>query len=169
MPMDRRPHIGEYVAKTNALPPPPASLTNSRNRACQRPARRRRDVNAALLPVILQNLIAGGGDLGAMVLQTGQNREIALVHHATAKALDVARAGLLLFRCSAALLGHCTGRNSHRQEAECEEKLMHFVPSFLTAESPLSSPWMGRAERSPFIADAADRDDRRSKALVNAA
>jgi hypothetical protein len=28
---------------------------------------------------------------------------------------------------------------------------------------------MGRAERSPFIADAADRDDRRSKALVNAA
>jgi hypothetical protein len=46
---------------------------------------------------------------------------------------------------------------------------MHFVPSFLTAENPLSSPWWAEPERSPFVADATDRDDRRSKALVNAA
>src|ERR1700744_1319213 len=105
-----------------------------------------------------------------MVLQAGQDGEIPLIHHATAQALDIAGTGLLLFRRTAALLlSHCTGGNRHRQDAECEEKLMHFVPSFLTAENPLSSPWWAEPERSPFVADATDRDDRRSKALVNAA
>jgi hypothetical protein len=46
---------------------------------------------------------------------------------------------------------------------------MHFVPSFLTAENPLSPLGRAEPERSPFVADATDRDDRRSKALVNAA
>src|ERR1700743_1918401 len=111
----------------------------------------RKRSNASLLPVTHQHLITGGGDLGAMVLQAGQDGEIPLIHHATAQALDIAGTGLLLFRRTAALLlSHCTGGNRPRQDAECEEKLMHFVPSFLTAEDPLSSPWMGRAGTLTF-------------------
>ena len=57
-----------------------------------------------LLAVVFQHLIAGRRDLGAVLLQAGQNGEIALIDHRAAEALNVARAGLLLFRRAAALL-----------------------------------------------------------------
>jgi len=57
------------------------------------------------LPVVLENLVAGGADLGTMLLQTRQDGEIALVNHRTAELLHVAGAGLLFLRRSAALLG----------------------------------------------------------------
>jgi hypothetical protein len=57
-----------------------------------------------LLTVAHQYLIAGRVQLGAILLQTRQNDEIALIDHRAAEALDVARTGLLLLRCTAALL-----------------------------------------------------------------
>jgi hypothetical protein len=62
-----------------------------------------------LLSVVFQDLIAGRGQLGAILLKAGQNGEIALVDHRPAEALDVARASLLLFRRTAALLGDGAG------------------------------------------------------------
>jgi hypothetical protein len=58
-----------------------------------------------LLPVVLQHLIAGRRDLGAILLQAGQDGEITLIDHRTTEALHVTGASLLLIRCSAALLG----------------------------------------------------------------
>src|ERR1700744_3982587 len=79
----------------------------------------------ALLAVILQDLVTGLGDLRTMILQAGQNGEITLVHHVAAETLHVTGAGLLLFRSSAALLGHRTGGNRYRHKTEREEKLIH--------------------------------------------
>ena len=59
-----------------------------------------------LLPVVFQTMIASRGDLGAILLQAGQNGEIALIIW-TAEALNVALAGLLLFP-AALLLGDGT-------------------------------------------------------------
>src|SRR3954466_6970940 len=42
-----------------------------------------------LLPVVLQNLVAGRADLGTMFLGAGQEGEIALVDHRTAELLDI--------------------------------------------------------------------------------
>ena len=108
------PHIGEYAAKTNAIwarsrmRPAPALtagiglITTIR---CER----------GLLPVVFQHLIAGGGDLGAILLQAGEDGEVALIDHRTAKALHVAGASLLFFRRSAALLlGEGIRRNRYR-------------------------------------------------------
>src|SRR3974390_321152 len=78
-------HIGESVAETNAVTSRPAAP------------------NARLLAVVFQHPVAGSADLGAIVLQTGQNGEITLVHQVTAEALHVARAGFL-FRGRAAAL-----------------------------------------------------------------
>jgi hypothetical protein len=92
MRMDREPHIGEYVAKTNAIcdcsqiPPAPESGLQ----------RRLSDVSAVLLPVVSQHLIAGSADLGAILLKAGENTEVALTYHCTAMALHVTRTGLLL-------------------------------------------------------------------------
>jgi hypothetical protein len=56
-------HIGESVAETNAVTSRPAAP------------------NASLLAVVFQHLVAGSADLGAIVLQTGQNGEITLVEN----------------------------------------------------------------------------------------
>src|SRR4051794_19238282 len=85
-----------------------------------------------LLPVVLQNLVAGRADLGTMLLEAGQDGEIALVDDRTAELLDITGAGLLLLRRSAAwlLLGEGSGRSRDRQQGECEEKFTHRIPSF---------------------------------------
>jgi hypothetical protein len=63
--------------------------------------RRLPDVNAVLLPVVSEHLIAGPADLGAMLLKAGENTEVALIYHCTAMALHIAGAGLLLVRSAA--------------------------------------------------------------------
>jgi hypothetical protein len=88
--------------------------------------------NPVLLPVVLQHLIAGRADLGTKLLKAGQNREVALIHHSAAVALNIAGTRLLFLRRAAAilLLGDGTGGNRYRQQEECEKKLVHRVPSF---------------------------------------
>src|SRR5947199_5177993 len=93
------------------------------------------DASRALLTVALEDLVAGGADLGTMFLQTRQDGEIALVDHGTAELLHVAGAGLLFLRRSAALLlGEGSGRSRDRQQGECEEKFTHRIPSFRQQE-----------------------------------
>jgi hypothetical protein len=82
-----------------------------------------------LLPVASQHLIAGSADLGTILLKAGQNAEIALINHCTTVALNIAGAGLLLFR-RAAVLGDGAGGNGYRQQGDGEKKLVHRVPSF---------------------------------------
>src|SRR6266850_2458135 len=88
-----------------------------------------------LLAVALEDLVAGGADLGTMFLQTRQDGEIALVDHRTAELLHIAGTGLLFLRRSAALLlGEGSGRSRDRQQGECEEKFAHRIPSFRQQE-----------------------------------
>jgi hypothetical protein len=56
-----------------------------------------------LLPVGLQDLIAGHRQLWTILLKAGKNGEIALINHWTAIALNVARTSRLLLRRAAAL------------------------------------------------------------------
>src|SRR5262249_38686033 len=93
-----RPHIGEYERKTNPVSEAPA-LRIGPARAVQPPPSR-----ARLLVVGLQDLVAGGRKLRPVLLQAGQNGEITLIDDRTAELLHVARARLLLFRRTAALL-----------------------------------------------------------------
>ena len=101
MRMDREPHIGEYASKTNAICEdrliPAAPLW-------RRPARDGGGFSRGLLPVVLQHLVAGFTQLGTILLQAGQNGEIALIDHGAAKTLNVAGTSLLLLRGAAALL-----------------------------------------------------------------
>jgi hypothetical protein len=83
-----------------------------------------------LLPVTCQDLVAGRGQLRAILLKARQDDEIALINQRTAKALDVARASLLLVRRAAALLRDSAGRNGYRQKRKRIEKFSHCVPSF---------------------------------------
>jgi hypothetical protein len=97
--MDRKPHIGEYDAKTNAIcdvRPIPAASALGRKMAW--------DARGALLSVVLQHLIAGLRYLGTILLQASQNGEIALIHDRAAVALNVACASRLFLRRAAALL-----------------------------------------------------------------
>src|SRR5215472_1830438 len=82
-----------------------------------------------LLPVALQDRITRRADLGAVLLEAREHREIALVDHMTAETLRVARAGPLLFRRAARVaLGE--SRGGQRRQGEDEEKFTHRVPSF---------------------------------------
>src|SRR4029453_1964716 len=109
------------------------------------------DVSRALLDGVLQKLVTGGTDLGTMLLEAGQDGEIALVDDRTAELLDVAGEGLLLFRRSAALLllGEGSGRSRERQQGECEEKFTHRIPSFGQHES--CSRFAMRHRRNGFV------------------
>lgn len=49
----------------------------------------------------LQHLLTGGADLAAILLQAGENGEIALIDDGAAVTLHVTRAGLLLIGCTA--------------------------------------------------------------------
>ena len=108
MERDREPHIGEYDAKTNALRDYPRTTT----RQIRADGRRMRDASATLLPVVFQHLIAGLGQFGPILLKARQHREVALIDHRAAVALNVARTGRLFFRRTAALLlGERNARN----------------------------------------------------------
>jgi hypothetical protein len=127
MPIGRKPHIGEYANKTNV---PPIARTRCRGqiKPLQAPQRRLLDVRAVLLSVVSQHLIAGLGQFWTMLLKASQNREVALIDQRAAKALDIARASLLLvWRAAALLLGD--GPGGHRQQDKCQEKFTHRVPS----------------------------------------
>jgi hypothetical protein len=131
MRRDREPHIGEYDTKTNAVgdfPPIPTTCECGRERPC-RGDRGMRELG--LLPVVFQHLIARPGQLGTILLQAGQDDEIALIDDLAAVALNVARTGrLLLRRAAALLLGDGTGGKRYRQQDKCQEKFLHRVPSF---------------------------------------
>ena len=57
-----------------------------------------------LLPVAFQDLVASYAQPGTILLEAGQNGEIALIDHGAAKTLNVAGTSLLLLRGAAALL-----------------------------------------------------------------
>jgi hypothetical protein len=82
------------------------------------------------LAVALEDLVAGGADLGTMLLQARQDGEIALIEYRTAELLRVAGAGFLFFGRSALLLGEGVRRNRDRQQGEGEERFTHLIPSF---------------------------------------
>ncbi|MDE5462541.1 hypothetical protein GWG67_17975 [Bradyrhizobium sp. CSS354] len=84
----------------------------------------------SLLVVVLQDLVAGLRNLGPVLLEAGQDGEIALVDDRTAELLHIARAGLLLGVRAAPLLGERCGREGGRQQGESDEKLTHCIPSF---------------------------------------
>jgi hypothetical protein len=131
MPTGRDPHIGEYVAKTNAVSGRSHTPTGQ-IKPMNGPQRQLSNANAALLPVVFQHLIAGRTQLGTMLLKASQNREVALIDHRTAEALNVARTSRLLLWCAAALLllGDGCGGNRQGQQGKWQEKLIHRVPSF---------------------------------------
>src|SRR3954471_5429497 len=94
-------------------------------------------VEKGLLSVVGQHLPAARGQLRAVLLQTCQDGEIALVHHDTAETLDVASACLLLFRRTATLLlSDGAGRNRYGQQRERKENFSHGVLSLW--ENPAS-------------------------------
>ena len=96
----------------------------------------------------LQHLVAGGADLAAVLLQAGENGEIALIDDGAAVTLHVTRAGLLLIgRTAPLLLGEGAGRERDRQHGNSQEKFTHRIPSFPTAENLFPkrvSAWPGR-------------------------
>src|SRR5207302_8648609 len=84
----------------------------------------------SLLVVVLQDLVAGLRDLGPVLLEAGQDGEIALIDDRTAELLHIARAGLLLGVRATPLLGRRRGGKGCRQQGESDEKLTHCIPSF---------------------------------------
>jgi hypothetical protein len=129
----------------------------------------RRRVNGdqlRLLAVVLQDLIAGGRNLGAILLQAGQDGEITLIDHRTAKALHVTSTGLLLIRGTAALLGEGIRRNRDRQQGKCQENSTHRIPSFRQQEILFPNEF-----RTDFLGWQAPRSAATNKgqALANAA
>jgi hypothetical protein len=124
------------------------------------------------LPVVLENLVAGGADLGTMFLETGQDGEIALVDHRTAELLHVAGTGLLLLSRSAALLllGKGFRRSRDGQQGECEEKFTHRIPSFEAAGNPVPDLRFGIAGTDLFGCQAPrNAATNTGQALANAA
>jgi len=142
-------------------------VSHAEKRAGNRPAATVNADEARLLAVVLQNLIAGRRNLGAVLLQARQDGEIALIDHRTAEALHVARAGLLLIGGAAALLlGEGIRRDRDRQQGEGQENFTHRNPSFRQQEILVPNVfgrifWDGQAPRSA----ATDKQ----QALANAA
>ena len=94
------PHIGETAGKTNAI-----------RRHEQAPATPGKWAVTGfdrylglLLPVVGQNLVAGLGQLGTVLLKAVQNDEVAVIHHRATVFLHVVGTGLLLLGRSAVLL-----------------------------------------------------------------
>jgi len=108
--MDREPHIGEYVVKTNAIgdcQQIPIASGLRRRQACGGDYRM-----LSLLPVVLQHHTAWPTQLRTILLKASQNGEFALIDQRATEALNVAGAGLLLLgRAAALLLGDGTGGN----------------------------------------------------------
>src|SRR5690349_5535652 len=128
--------------------------------------------NRRLLAVGLQHLVAGRRNFRAVLLQTGEDCEIALVDDAAAVALDVAVTGGLLFRRAGAplngpLLGE--GRGCGRQQSEGQNKLAHVILHFdgrKSAWAPVTRRWQARIR---WVAGAAYRSCATSTSMVNAA
>jgi hypothetical protein len=97
--------------------------------------------------VALQHLIAGGADFRTVLLQAGENGEIALIHHRPTVALHVADAGLLFIGRAAArlLLGDGIRRNRGRQQEKSQESFTHRIPSFSTGDNPVPEVCFGMA------------------------
>src|SRR6266702_184189 len=70
----------------------------------------------SLLVVVLQDLVAGLGNLGPVLFEAGQDGEIALVDDRTAELLHIAGAGLLLGVRATPLLGERSRRKGGRRE-----------------------------------------------------
>jgi hypothetical protein len=97
--------------------------------------------------VALQHLIAGGADPGTVLLQAGENGEIALIDYGTTVALHVAGAGLLFIGRPAArlLLGEGIRRKRGRQQEKSQESFTHRIPSFSTGHNPVPEVRFGMA------------------------
>src|ERR1700759_2022063 len=124
-----------------------------------------------LLPVVFQHLIARLAYFRTIVLQTGQDGEIALIDHRAAEALHVARAGLLLLRRTTArllALGHRNAGNGNRHQRECEKKLVHRVPSKIPRRVPVPES-AGPNGTDCRIGNATKRGEDLPEALANAA
>jgi len=106
-----------------------------------------RKFSAASLPVVFQHLIATRGQLGTVLLQAGENGEIALIDYGTTVALHVAGAGLLFIGRPAArlLLGDGIRRNRGRQQEKSQESFTHRIPSFSTGDNPVPEVRFGMA------------------------
>jgi hypothetical protein len=87
------------------------------------------DIAAILLTVADQNAITRLADLGTMLLQTGEDHEVRLIHHGAAITRNVLRASLLLLGRAAAGLPLCHDR-SRRGRKQCgnEKCSDHFRP-----------------------------------------
>jgi hypothetical protein len=72
----------------------------------------RNDERKRLLPVFGEDLVAGFGEPGAVLLQTGQHGLIAIIDHRPAKSGDVARAGVV----SCLLRSGTGGKKGHDDE-----------------------------------------------------
>jgi hypothetical protein len=97
--------------------------------------------------VALQHLIAGGADPGTVLLQAGENGEIALIDYGTTVALHVAGEGLLFIGRPAArlLLGEGIRRKRGRQQEKSQESFAHRIPSFSTGDNPVPEVRFGIA------------------------
>jgi hypothetical protein len=124
------------------------------------------DAKCGLLAVVLQHHVASLGQLGAVLLQAGENGEVALIDHRTAVTLNIAGTGRLLLGRSATLLRDGGGGDRHGQQDQSQERFVHSVPSF---EAENSRPDRTRYDRTEVLNNAAERSNGRTEALANAA
>src|SRR5579872_3645226 len=90
--MSPKPMLSAGMAKTK---PPPGTGSGLFSRQLLR----------LLLAVVDQNLVAGLGELGTILLQAVQDNQIRLIHDRATVLLHVMSTGLLLLRRSAVLIG----------------------------------------------------------------
>jgi hypothetical protein len=116
------PHIGEYVTKTNAFADDRPAPNGPPQRAGGGPFDEM-VFGERLLAVTHQDLIAGMGQLGAILLQAAQNGQIRFVHDGAAVLLNVVSTSLLLLRRSTTLLllGQRRAGNRQRQQSGYQE------------------------------------------------
>src|SRR5579872_7084717 len=91
-----------------------------------------------LLAVIRQYLLADLAELGAVLLQTGQHRQIIVIHMRPAEARHVARAGVLAV-LGENLRGHESPRG-HKEKGENEEPSEHLTSALNLGDSRKQSP-----------------------------
>ena len=136
------PHIGEYAAKTNARERP---LRGAAGRSA-----------GSLLPVVLQHLVAGRRYLRAVLLEAGEDREIALVDHLAAVLLHVAGACRLLCRGAAPLLlGEGSGRGDGERQQVSARRDLRIVILHFDGRNPDPRHRVGTTGRIFGIAGAA--------------
>jgi hypothetical protein len=125
---DRTPHIGEYGFKTNAIGD--GARSGRAGPLLVQAAGEIADAKCGLLAVVLQHHVTSLGQLGAVLLQAGENSEVALIDHRTAVTLNITGTGRLLLGRSAALLRDGGGGDRQGQQDQSQERFVHSVPSF---------------------------------------